>query len=45
MTRFGQARLVDNDTLGQEGDLLHFVAEVAALEELRTRLDTVEAHR
>lgn len=44
VTRFGAAQLVDYDTVGQEGDLLHFVASVDALDELRAHLDSVEVH-
>jgi len=44
LTRFGAAQIVAPDTIGQEGDLLYFVAAVDALDELRIRLDSVEAH-
>ena len=44
VTRFGAAQLLDHDTIGQEGDLLHFVASVDALEELRAHLGSVEVH-
>jgi len=44
LRRFGTARIVDEDAIGQEGDLLHFVVAVDALDDLRIHLDSVEAH-
>jgi len=45
LTRFGAAQIVDEGTIGQEGDLLHFVAAVDALDDLRVHLESVEARR
>ena len=39
MTRLGTARVATPDVVGQEGDLLYFMAEVSALDTLRERLD------
>ena len=44
VTRFGTAQLVAPDTVGQEGDLLHFVVSVDALDDLRDHLGSVEVH-
>lgn len=44
VTRFGEARLVDDATIGQEGDLVHFVAMVEALDDLTHRLEHPEDH-
>jgi trk system potassium uptake protein len=44
VTRFGAAQLVDDATIGQEGDFVHFVAEVDALDELDQRLADPENH-
>lgn len=38
VTRFGDARIVSSGMAGQEGDILHFVASVDALDLLRERL-------
>jgi trk system potassium uptake protein TrkA len=40
VTRFGSAEIVRPDTMGQEGDVLHFVAATDALDLLRERLDS-----
>ena len=39
VTRFGSAEIVGTNLIGQEGDVLHFVADVQALDALRARLD------
>ncbi|MCU1428392.1 MAG: transport system, NAD-binding component [Actinomycetia bacterium] len=44
VTRFGKAEIVTTDIVGQEGDLLHFVSDINAMDELQHRLDTAEAH-
>ena len=38
VTRFGAAHVATSDVVGQEGDILHLVAEVAALPQLDERL-------
>jgi trk system potassium uptake protein TrkA len=44
LTRLGKAQIVTPDLVGQEGDVLHFVAATGALEELQSTLDTSEGH-
>lgn len=44
ITRFGAAEVVGSDAVGQEGDLLHFVADVNALDSLRQRLEQGPDH-
>lgn len=44
VTRFGAAQVVDTGIVGQEGDVLHFVANVGALDALRQRLEEGPAH-
>lgn len=44
VTRFGAADVVGTDAIGQEGDVLHFVAGVAALDALRARLEQGPEH-
>jgi trk system potassium uptake protein TrkA len=44
VTRFGGAEVVGVDAVGQEGDVLHFVADVAALDALRERLEQGPEH-
>jgi trk system potassium uptake protein TrkA len=44
VTRFGAAEVVGTDAIGQEGDVLHFVADVNALDALRQRLDQGPDH-
>lgn len=44
VTRFGAADVVGTDAIGQEGDVLHFVAGVAALDGLRARLEQGPDH-
>jgi trk system potassium uptake protein TrkA len=39
VTRFGEAQVVDSGAIGQEGDVLYFVADVNALDALRQRLE------
>ena len=38
MTRLGTARVTTDTLVLQEGDIAHFVVEVAAIPELRARL-------
>lgn len=40
VTRLGDARIVSSGMAGQEGDVLHFVASVNALDSLRERLSS-----
>lgn len=44
VTRFGAADVVGTDAVGQEGDVLHFVAGVGALDALRARLEQGPEH-
>jgi trk system potassium uptake protein TrkA len=44
VTRFGAAEVVKSDLVGQEGDVLFFVAEVASLDALRERLEQGPEH-
>ncbi|MGI8795803.1 MAG: potassium channel family protein [Acidimicrobiia bacterium] len=44
VTRFGSAEVVAADLVGQEGDVLFFVAEVGALDALRERLEQRPGH-
>ena len=44
MSRLGKAQIVTGDLVGQEGDVLHFVADIGALDELQGQLDTAEVH-
>jgi trk system potassium uptake protein TrkA len=39
VTRFGSAQIVTSDLVGQEGDVLFFVADVNALDALRERIE------
>ena len=39
VTRFGKAQIVTSDLIGQEGDVLVFVADMSALEELQAHID------
>ncbi len=39
VTRFGNAEIVGTNIVGQEGDVLHFVAEAGSLDALRKRLE------
>jgi len=45
ITRFGAAEVVGKKAIGQEGDLLHFVVSVDALDALRERLAQDPEHR
>ena len=44
VTRFGEAQVVDSGAIGQEGDVLYFVADVNALDALRQRLEQGPDH-
>ncbi len=44
VSRFGAAEVVGTDTVGQEGDVLHFVAGVEALASLQERLEQGPEH-
>lgn len=44
ITRFGSALIVTSDFVGQEGDVLHFVAELEGVDALRERLDEGPEH-
>ena len=44
VTRFGAAQVVDTDLIGQEGDVLHFVSDVGALDGLRARFEQGPEH-
>jgi trk system potassium uptake protein TrkA len=44
VSRFGAAEIVDTNAMGQEGDVLHFVADVDALDALRDRLEQGPEH-
>ena len=44
VTRFGAAEIVGTNLIGQEGDVLHFVADVNKLDTLRERLETGPGH-
>jgi trk system potassium uptake protein TrkA len=44
ITRFGTAEVVGPGTVGQEGDVLHFLASVETLDALRARLDHGPEH-
>ena len=39
LTRFGKAGVATPDAVGQEGDVLHFVTDITALDALRKRLE------
>jgi trk system potassium uptake protein TrkA len=39
VTRFGAAQIVTSDLVGQEGDVLHFVADLEGVDALRERLE------
>lgn len=43
VTRLGEAHVIEPGLLGQEGDVLHFVVEVGALDALQQRLASTEA--
>jgi len=44
MTRFGTAQMTTGDTIGQEGDVLHFVAAVDAIDDLDHALAAGDEH-
>jgi trk system potassium uptake protein TrkA len=44
VTRFGSAQVVTANLVGQQGDLLHFVAAIDAIDELDHRLEHPEGH-
>jgi trk system potassium uptake protein TrkA len=44
VTRLGSAEIVGTGIVGQEGDVLHFVADVKGLDALRSRLDAGPEH-
>jgi Trk K+ transport system NAD-binding subunit len=44
ITRLGTAEIVDTNSVGQEGDVLHFVCAVNALDALRERLQQGPEH-
>lgn len=44
VTRLGTARIVTTDLVGQEGDVLHFVVDVGAIDALRERLEHGREH-
>jgi len=39
VTRFGKAQIVTSDMVGQQGDVLVFVSEVAAIDELQAHIE------
>ncbi len=44
ITRLGAAQVSRPDAIGQDGDILHFVADVGALDSLRSRLANAGEH-
>jgi trk system potassium uptake protein TrkA len=42
VTRLGEARVVEPDVIGQEGDILHFVVDVSAVDALQQRLASTD---
>ncbi len=44
VTRFGKAQIVTADLVGQEGDMLVFVADMDALDELQRHIESREDH-
>jgi trk system potassium uptake protein len=44
VTRFGKAEIVTGDLVGQEGDVLHFVADTGALDALQHDIESAEGH-
>jgi Trk K+ transport system NAD-binding subunit len=40
VTRFGKAQVVTSDLIGQEGDVLVFVSDMDALEELQKHIES-----
>jgi hypothetical protein len=44
VTRLGSARIVTADLVGQEGDMLHFMIDVRAIDALREHLERGPGH-
>lgn len=44
VTRFGKAQIVTSDMVGQEGDMLVFVADMGALDEMQRHIESKEDH-
>ena len=44
MSRFGKAQVVTGDMVGQEGDVLTFVSDMDALDELQDHIDAGGEH-
>jgi trk system potassium uptake protein TrkA len=44
ITRMGAAQITTESAIGQDGDVLHFAADVSALDALRERLEKGEVH-
>jgi trk system potassium uptake protein TrkA len=44
VSRLGKAQIVTANLVGQEGDILHFVSDIAALDELQAQLQAAEEH-
>ena len=44
ITRLGEAHVSTPSAIGQDGDILHFAADVSALDTLRNRLEHGEEH-
>ena len=44
ITRLGAAQVSTPSAIGQDGDILHFAADVSALDALRERLEHGEEH-
>jgi Trk K+ transport system NAD-binding subunit len=44
ITRLGAAQVSTPSAIGQDGDILHFAADVSALDMLRERLEHGEGH-
>jgi trk system potassium uptake protein TrkA len=44
ITRLGSAQVTTPSAIGQDGDVLHFAADVSALDTLRERLEHAEVH-
>jgi trk system potassium uptake protein TrkA len=42
VTRLGEARVIDTTTVGQEGDVLHFITNLDSLDSLQERLTEPE---
>jgi hypothetical protein len=44
LSRFGAAEISAPGVIGQEGDVLHFMAAVSSLDDLDKRLTHIEEH-